>query len=54
MSIIDSHCHLDNIQYKEDVDEVIQTALKEGINGFLIPGADPKDLPRAKLSIRKI
>ena len=48
MSIIDSHCHLDNIQYKEDVDEVIQTALKEGINGFLIPGADPKDLPTAK------
>jgi len=48
MPIIDSHCHLDNIQYQEDVDNVIQSALNEGIEAFLIPGADPKDLPRAK------
>lgn len=47
MSIIDTHCHLDNIQYQDDVDEVIQTALKNGIEAFLIPGADPKDLPKA-------
>jgi len=47
MSIIDTHCHLDNLQYQDDIDEVIQTALKNGIEAFLIPGADPKDLPTA-------
>tara|TARA_B110000046_G_C12993154_1_gene398772 strand:- start:320 stop:1111 length:792 start_codon:yes stop_codon:yes gene_type:complete len=47
MSIIDTHCHLDNIQYEEDVDDVIQTALSQGIDAILIPGADPKDLPKA-------
>lgn len=51
MSIIDTHCHLDNLQYQDDVDDVIQTALQNGIEAFLIPGADPKDLPKAvKLS----
>jgi len=53
MSIIDSHCHLDNIQYEDDIDEVIQRALDEGIEAFLIPGADPKDLPRAKMLSEK-
>jgi len=47
MSIIDTHCHLDNIQYQDDIDDVIQTALENGIEAFLIPGADPKDLPKA-------
>lgn len=45
--IIDSHIHLDNEQYIDDVDDVITTALKEGIESFIIPGADPKDLPKA-------
>lgn len=53
MTIIDSHCHLDNIQYQDDVDTVIKTALNEGIESFLIPGADPKDLPRAKMLSEK-
>ncbi len=47
MPIIDTHCHLDNIQYQDDLDEVIQEALRSGVKAFLIPGADPKDLPRA-------
>jgi len=37
----------------DDVDEVIQTALSQGIESFLIPGADPKDLPRAKMLSEK-
>ncbi|AXH12507.1 TatD family hydrolase [Halarcobacter bivalviorum] len=45
--IIDSHCHLDNIQYQDDIDEVINRALENGVKGFLIPGADLKDLPKA-------
>ena len=47
MPIIDTHCHLDHIQYKDDIEDVIKTALNDGIEAFLIPGADPKDLPRA-------
>ncbi|MGB7403046.1 MAG: TatD family hydrolase [Arcobacter sp.] len=45
--IIDTHCHLDNNQFYEDVDTVIQTAIENGIKGFLIPGADFKDLPQS-------
>ena len=47
MSIIDTHCHLDHIQYQDDIDSIIQNALDSGVKAFLIPGADPKDLPRA-------
>ena len=47
MSIIDTHCHLDNVQYRDDLDEVINQALDSGVKFFLIPGADPKDLPKA-------
>ena len=47
MALIDTHCHLDNIQYQDDVDEVIQTSISNGVKSFLIPGADPKDLPKA-------
>jgi len=53
MKIIDTHCHLDNIQYEEDIEKVIQTALDEGIEAFLIPGADPDTLPRAKFLAEK-
>ncbi|RXK01071.1 hydrolase TatD [Arcobacter sp. CECT 8986] len=45
--IIDTHCHLDNEQYYEDIETVISNALESNVKGFLIPGADPKDLPRA-------
>ncbi len=46
--IIDTHIHLDNEQYIDDVEEVIERARKEGVRGFVIPGADPKDLAYAK------
>ncbi|PUE66286.1 TatD family hydrolase [Arcobacter lacus] len=45
--IIDTHCHLDNKQYYEDIDNVISNALQHGVKGFLIPGADFNDLPQA-------
>nr|WP_323807964.1 TatD family hydrolase [Halarcobacter mediterraneus] len=44
---MDSHCHLDNKQFYDDIDEVICRALDHGVKGFLIPGADPDDLPKA-------
>lgn len=46
--IIDTHVHLDNKQYYDDIEEVISRALQNGVEQFIIPGADPLDLPRAK------
>ncbi|QKG28956.1 TatD family hydrolase [Campylobacter sp. RM16187] len=45
--IIDTHCHLDDNRYDEDLDMVMQNAYSGGIGGVLIPGADIKDLPKA-------
>jgi len=46
--IVDTHIHLDNEKYYDDIEEVIARAVDEGVKRFVIPGADPKDLPRAK------
>jgi TatD DNase family protein len=51
--IIDTHCHLDNEQYQDDVDQVIKNAFDENIKAFIIPGADPKDLQKAILLSEK-
>ena len=45
--IIDTHCHLDNKVYYDDINIVIKNALDKGVKGFLIPGADFNDLPQA-------
>jgi len=45
--IIDTHCHLDDERYKEDITEVIERAKAQGVERFIIPGADPKTLKRA-------
>ncbi|WP_457560852.1 TatD family hydrolase [Caminibacter sp.] len=45
--IIDTHTHLDNEKFINDVDEVIKRAKESGVEKFIIPAADPKDLPRA-------
>ena len=45
--IIDTHCHLDDKRYKDDVDEVINRAKEQGIQRFIIPGADADTLQRA-------
>ena len=46
--IIDTHCHLDDERYAEDLDEVIQKSWDKGVQGVLIPGADIEDLARAQ------
>jgi len=46
--IIDTHCHLDDSRFDEDLEEVIARAKEHGVKGFLIPGADPDTLERAK------
>ena len=45
--IIDTHCHLDDTRYSDDLDEVIQRAEAAGVKKFIIPGADPSSLERA-------
>lgn len=46
--IIDTHIHLDNEQYKDDLESVIQRAETHKVEAFVIPGADPETLDYAK------
>ncbi len=45
--VIDTHCHLDDERYNDDIEEVILRAKEQGVERFIIPGADPKTLKRA-------
>ena len=45
--IIDTHCHLDDIGYIDDIDNVLLNAKNSQVEKFIIPGADPKTLQRA-------
>ena len=45
--IIDTHIHLDDERYKEDLDAVLQRAREGGVERFIIPGADLSTLKRA-------
>jgi len=45
--IIDTHCHLDNIKYKDDLNEILERSEKVGVQKFIIPAADPRDLAKA-------
>jgi len=45
--IIDTHIHLDDERYTDDLEAVLQRAHDNGVDAFVIPGADPKSLPRA-------
>ena len=45
--IVDTHCHLDDHRYDEDLEQVLEKAQQEGVEKFIIPGADPETLERA-------
>jgi len=45
--IIDTHCHLDDDRYDEDIATVLSNAIDKGVEKFIIPGADPKTLEKA-------
>jgi len=45
--IVDTHIHLDDNRYDEDLDEVLNRAREGGVKRFIIPGADPLTLNRA-------
>jgi len=46
--IIDTHCHLDDARFREDVDTVVKNAYDKGVQGIIIPGADIEDLSYAR------
>ena len=46
--IIDTHAHIDDERYSEDLDEVLDNAKENGVEGILIPGADINDLKKAQ------
>lgn len=46
--IIDTHCHLDDESFFGDLNELLEHSFKNGIEKIIIPGADIKDLPRAR------
>jgi len=45
--IVDTHCHLDDPRFDEDIELVLSRAIEHGVEKFIIPGADPKSLDRA-------
>lgn len=45
--LIDTHCHLDDERYYDDIELVLANAKQKGVKKFIIPGADPKTLTRA-------
>ncbi len=45
--IVDTHCHLDDARYNDNLDEILENAKQQGVEKFIIPGADPKSLERA-------
>ena len=45
--IIDTHIHLDDSRYNDDLDDVIKRAKDGGVEKFIIPGADPQTLDKA-------
>ncbi len=45
--IVDTHCHLDDVRYDEDLDAVIERAREAGVEKFIVPGADPDTLSKA-------
>lgn len=46
--IIDTHCHLDDNSYDDDLSEVLARAKTNGVEKIIIPGADIKDLEKAR------
>ncbi len=48
VSIIDSHCHLDDERFDQDRDLVMQRASQIGVNQFVVPATTRQSWPRVK------
>ena len=47
MTIVDTHCHLDDSRFDEDLEEVMARSRAAGVGAVVIPGADPQTLEKA-------
>ena len=47
MEIVDTHVHLDDPRYAEDLEAVLARSREAGVTRWIVPGADPETLPRA-------
>jgi TatD DNase family protein len=45
--IVDTHIHLDDERYADDLEAVLTRSREVGVNRWIIPGADPTTLERA-------
>ena len=45
--LIDTHAHLNAIQYQEDLEEVIERAQSEGVEIIVVVGFDRETITRA-------
>ena len=45
--IVDTHCHLDDDRYKDDLEDVLKRAKEADVTKIIIPGADIHTLKRA-------
>jgi TatD DNase family protein len=45
--IVDTHVHLDDPRYDEDLEAVLARSREAGVTAWIVPGADPETLPRA-------
>jgi TatD DNase family protein len=45
--LVDTHIHLDNKAYYDDLENVLKNAKENNVKNFIIPGADINDLSRA-------
>ena len=50
---IDSHCHLDQADYNEPVENIIQRALAAGVDHILAVACDFKDFDELALHLKK-
>jgi len=44
--MVDTHCHLNDDSYNDDINEVISSAFDEGIKYIIVPSTNPKDLEK--------
>jgi len=47
MRLIDTHCHLDLKDYRDDLDKVINRAVSDGVERMIVPGIDLESSKRA-------
>ncbi|WP_104697949.1 MULTISPECIES: TatD family hydrolase [unclassified Helicobacter] len=50
---IDTHCHLNDEKFHQDIDKVILNATDANIGKIIIPGADPRELKKAIVLAQK-